>query len=72
MPVSEEGFPLNFKPRPSSSVSVSIPNDTLQSLEQVAARRDMSVETLIKYYVGQCLRQDLGSLEINFSDFTIQ
>lgn len=63
MPVSEEGFPLKFKPRPSSSVSVSIPNDTLQSLEKVASHRDMSVEALIKFYVGQCLLQDLGSLE---------
>ena len=59
-PVSEEGFPLNFKPRPSSSVSISIPNDTLQSLEQVATHRDMSLDALIKFYLGQGLRQDLS------------
>jgi hypothetical protein len=58
-PISEEGFPLNIKPRPTTSISLSIPNDTLRSLEQVAAHRDMSVNALIKFYVGQGLRQDL-------------
>ena len=62
LPVTEEGFPLNIKPRPSCSVSLSIPNDTLRSLEKAASHRDMSVEALIKFYLGQGLRQDLSKL----------
>jgi hypothetical protein len=60
MPASEEGFTLNVKPRPSRSLSVSIPDDTLQSLEKVAAHRDMSLDALLKFYLGQGLRQDLS------------
>jgi hypothetical protein len=58
--LSEEGFPLEIKPRASSSVSITIPDETLQSLEKVAAHRDMSLDALIKFYLGQGLRQDLS------------
>jgi hypothetical protein len=60
LPVSEEGIVLNIKPRPSQSISVSIPNDTMHSLEKVAKHRDMSLDALIKFYLGQGLRQDLS------------
>jgi len=39
-----------------------IPVETLKSLERVAASREMSVDALIKFYVGQGLRQDLAKL----------
>ena len=39
---------------------LSMPLDTLVALEKVAAVRDMLVEALIKFYVGQGLRQDLA------------
>jgi hypothetical protein len=56
---TEEEFPLRFRPRPSATVTLPLPKDTLSALEEVAAGRDMSVEALIKFYVGQGLRQDL-------------
>ncbi|MDY6804950.1 MAG: hypothetical protein SXA11_14240 [Cyanobacteriota bacterium] len=56
---------LQIKPRPSETVSLQIPKDTLKSLQQVADYRDMSVEALLKFYIGQELRQDLAKL---FSD----
>jgi hypothetical protein len=34
----------------------------MASLEKVAASRDMSVEALVKLYIGQGLRQDLARL----------
>ena len=37
-----------------------MPNDTLAALEKVATGRDMSVEALLKLYIGQGLRQDLA------------
>ena len=39
--------------------------ETLASLRKVAARKDMSVHALLKWYVGQGLRHDLAQL---FSD----
>ncbi|MEZ4869927.1 MAG: hypothetical protein R3C14_51850 [Caldilineaceae bacterium] len=60
--MTEEGFALRFHPRPSATVTLSMPKDTLASVEKVAAGRDMSIEALIKFYVGQGLRQDLAQM----------
>jgi hypothetical protein len=59
---TEEGFALRFRPRPSATIMLPMPADTLSALEKVAAGRDMSVEALIKFYVGQGLRQDLAQM----------
>ncbi len=56
---TEEGYSLQFRPRASTTVTVKIPNEVLASLEKIAARRDMSVEALVRFYIGQSLRQDL-------------
>jgi hypothetical protein len=56
---------LQVHPRESETVAIQIPKDTLESLRKVAAQRDMSLEALIKLYVGKCLRQDLSQLFAN-------
>jgi hypothetical protein len=61
----EKELTLQFHPRPQEKVSLKIPTDTLQSLKKVAVSRDMSVEALVKFYVGQGLRQDLAKLFSN-------
>jgi hypothetical protein len=61
-PRAEEGFELRLHPRPTTPLSLQIPVETLASLEKAAASRDMSVEALVKLYVGQGLRQDLARL----------
>lgn len=48
--------------RPSQAVTLSIPSDTLELVRRVAATRDMSPEALLKFYVGQGLRQDAARL----------
>ncbi len=53
---------LHLKPRVTETVSIKIPIDTLKSLKKVAANRDMSLEALLKFYVGQSLRQDLTNI----------
>jgi hypothetical protein len=60
--MSQPEFPteLTFRPRPTTSVMLNVPTDTLESLEQVAVSRDMSVEALLKLYIGQGLRQDVA------------
>lgn len=60
--VTEEGFELKLRSRDSKPVTIHIPADTLASLEKIAAGRDMSVEALLKLYIGQSMRQDLSKL----------
>ncbi|MEH2088979.1 hypothetical protein [Nostoc sp.] len=58
----DEELELNLKPRPTETLSIKIPIDTLESLKKVAANRDMTLDALIKFYIGQSLRQDLAKL----------
>lgn len=59
-PFEDDGFELTVKPRPAEVVTLKVPVDTLEALGRIAGTRDMSVEALIKFYVGQGLRQDLA------------
>jgi predicted DNA-binding ribbon-helix-helix protein len=59
---------LRVRPRESEKVSISIPKNTLESLQEIAAQRDMSVEALLRLYVGKGLRQDLSQ---QFADATL-
>ena len=61
-PKTEEGFELKLRSRDSKPVTIHIPTDTLISLEKIATGRDMSVEALLKLYIGQNMRQDLSKL----------
>jgi hypothetical protein len=51
---------LTVRPRETETVTLAIPKDTLASVRQVAAQRDMSEQALLKFYIGQGLRQDLA------------
>ncbi|MCL4869934.1 MAG: hypothetical protein KJ063_13285 [Anaerolineae bacterium] len=53
---------LNIRPRPVEPVALQIPGDTFESLKKVAANRDMSVDALLKFYIGQALRQGVAQL----------
>jgi hypothetical protein len=59
---SEEEIQLHLHPRPMEPINLGIPVDTMESLRKVAASRDMSLEALLKFYVGQGLRQDVSRL----------
>jgi hypothetical protein len=58
----EAGFGLKLRSRNSKPVTIHIPADTLSSLEKIACGRDMSVEALLKLYIGHSMRQDLAKL----------
>lgn len=60
--LTEEGFELRLRSRQSKPVTIHIPADALTSLEKIAAGRDMSVEALLKLYIGQSMRQELSKL----------
>jgi len=51
---------LVFRPRPSEDVVLSIPVDALASIREIAAERDMPPEALLRFYIGQGLRQDIA------------
>ena len=59
---SDEDLQLQLRPRVTEVVSLNIPIDTLASLAEVAASKDMSVEALLRFYIGQGLRQDITKL----------
>jgi len=61
-PRTEEGFELRLRPRPAESFTLKIPVDAVANLQKVAASRDMTVEALLRLYIGQGLRQDLARL----------
>ena len=44
-------------------VSIRIPKETLEVLEKVAERKDLPLKALLKFYVGQGLRNDLSQEE---------
>lgn len=58
----DEPRALPIRRRPSENVTLSIPTDTLEMVRRVAATRDMSPDALLKFYVGQGLRQDAARL----------
>jgi len=55
----EAEIKLQLRPRITETVSIEVPIDTLESLTKIATIRDMSVEALLKFYIGQGLRADL-------------
>ena len=59
---SDEELQLQLRPRVTEVVCLNIPTDTLASLAEVAASKNMSVEALLKFYIGQGLRQDIAKL----------
>ncbi len=67
--ITQEGFELKLRPRPATMVTVQIPDDVIASMKKVAAGRDMSIEALMKMYVGQGLRQDLAKI---FADHVLE
>jgi len=61
----KEDIKLQIKPRETEAVLLQIPVDAMRSLEEVAASRDMSIDALLKFYIGHGLREDKAKL---FSD----
>jgi hypothetical protein len=64
----EDDIKLQIKPRETEAVLLQIPVDAMRSLEEVAASRDMSIDALLKFYIGNGLREDKAKL---FSDRNI-
>lgn len=53
---------LRLRPRAAEEVTLSIPADTLAEIREVAASRDMTVDALLKLYIGMGLRENTSRL----------
>lgn len=54
---------LKIKERPSRMVSLRIPLDTLEQLQDVAASKDLGYQSLLKLYIGEGLHKDLSTMK---------
>ena len=63
--VEGEQVEIRWRKAESKSVSIELPRTAIASLEKVAQNKDMSVKALLKFYIGQGLRQDLSDLSAN-------
>jgi hypothetical protein len=61
--ITEEGFVLKFYPHETKTVSLKLSADVIDLLRKKAEERDMPLEALLKFYIGQGLRQDLSKEE---------
>lgn len=59
---AEAAEEIRVRSRATEAVTLAIPTQTLDLVRRVAATRDMSPEELLKFYVGQGLRQDAARL----------
>ncbi len=59
--ITPEGFELKFYERESTEVTLNIPKDVLETLQEVADKKEMSVESVLKFFIGQGLRKELDS-----------
>jgi hypothetical protein len=57
-----DNYELTIRPRKTEPVTITVPVETLESLRKIAGIRDMSEQALLKFYIGQGLRQDLSKL----------
>ena len=54
--------PKSFE-RESVDIELNIPKDVFESLEKIAEKRNLLVESVLKFFIGQGLRKELGSKE---------
>jgi len=59
----EEGVELKPYTEEKEEVTINIPKLTFEALEKIAERRDLPLKALLKFYIGQGMRQDLSEEE---------
>lgn len=55
--VTPEGYTITFYERESVEVNLNISKDTFEILAQIAEKKDLSVESVIKFFIGKGLRE---------------
>lgn len=58
-----EARPLKFYERESVDVKLNIPKDVIETLKKIAEKKDLSIESVLKFFIGQGLRKELSPQE---------
>ena len=61
--MTEEGLELKPYPEEKEEITISVPKLTFEALEKIAERKDLPLKALIKFYIGQGMRQDMSDEE---------
>jgi len=59
--VTPEGYTLRYKEQEMVELKLEIPKRVLSSLEKIAEKRNLPLEAVIKFYIGQGLRLDIAN-----------
>jgi hypothetical protein len=54
--ITPEGHTITFQASESVEIKINIAKDTLEALEEIAKKRDLSVISLIKLFIGKGMR----------------
>jgi len=60
--VTPEGYTLKYREQETVELKLDIPKKVLNSLERIAAKRNLPLEAVVKFYIGQGLRLDVVNL----------
>ncbi len=52
-----EGYTITFRERESVEINLNISKDTMELLEEIAKKRDLSVISIIKFFISTGLRE---------------
>ncbi|HMS39272.1 MAG TPA: hypothetical protein PKE69_03540 [Pyrinomonadaceae bacterium] len=54
--VTPEGYTVSFRERESVEIKLNIPKEVLETLEKIAKKKELSVESVLKFFIGKGLR----------------
>lgn len=54
--ITPEGHTLTFSKRESAEIKLNIPKEVIEELEVIAKKKDLSVESVIKFFIGKGMR----------------
>ncbi len=59
--VTPEGYTLRYREQETVELKLEIPKRVLSSLENIAEKRNLPLEAVVKFYIGQGLRLDVAN-----------
>lgn len=54
--VTPEGHTITFSERESVEIKLNIPKEVIETLEVIAKKKELSVESVIKFFIGKGMR----------------
>lgn len=54
--ITPEGYAVTFSDQDSVEIKLNIPKEVLETLEDIAQKKNLSVESVLKFFIGKGLR----------------